>query len=242
MGKFANHSTVIAKNGHIRSTAAFTLVEMIAVVGIMLLLLGMLLPAINDALGSKGRKGAINILLNTFEQARVAALEQSTNVYIGFADRNIPGNTTIGAATQGYAYTRFIVFRDRIDELDGPTAPPYIPLTKWQSLPKGIAFKSGRSTIVDGSSGGTIAIANTDRFPGLTGQGYPSMPVLKFNNTGSISTPSTGNLWVFLYEGFYGGGADVFTRARGQSETGGLFERISLARYTGRAQLDITSI
>jgi len=72
------------------------------------------------------------------------------------------------------------------------------------------------------------------------------MPVVMFNSTGVVQTPSTGNLWIFIYEGFYGGnataGADVFTRARGQGEASDLFERISFARYTGRAQLDITSI
>jgi Tfp pilus assembly protein FimT len=213
---------------------------MLAVMGIMLIMLGLILPAINDALGSKGRKGAVNILLNTFEQARVAALEQSTNVYVGFADKSFPSSS----ATQGFAYTRFIVFRDRIDDIDGATAPNYIPLTKWQTLPKGVAFKSGKSTVVDGINGGVIAITATDKFPSLSNQSY-NMPVLKFNNTGVISTPSSGNLWVFIYEGFYSGGAsgaDFFTRSRGQGENSGLFERISFARYTGRAQLDITSI
>ncbi len=204
---------------------------MLAVMGIMLTMLGLLLPALNDALGSKGRKGAVNILLNTFEQARVAALEQSTNVYVGFADGNIPNNA-VGQRNEGFAFTRFIVFRDRIDDIDGASAPKYIPLTKWLALPKGVAFKSGSGLL----TGATVTVASTDRFPGIAAT-Y-TMPILQFSNTGIIQQP-TSNLAVYIYQGFWSGSGttDVFTGAKGNS----LFERISFSRFTGRAQLDITT-
>ena len=210
---------------------------MLAVMGIMLTMLGMTLPAINDVLGSKGRKGAVNILLNTFEQARVAALEQSTNVYVGFADKNIPDNNTQGAANYGFAYTRFIVFREYNADLDPASTPPpkYVALTKWLSLPKGIAFKSGTGTVTNANSGGKIDILSADRFPSLK-EGY-TMPVIQFSNTGIIQMPAS-NLNLYIYEGFWGGNSEVFTRASNNS----LFERISFSRFTGRAQLDITNV
>ena len=232
MGKLAD-DILISKIGRERSSSAFTLVEMLAVMGIMLIMLGMLLPAINGALGSKGRKGAVNILLNTFEQARVAALEQSTNVYVGFADGSIPSNG-VGARNEGFAYTRFIVFREKIEDIDGASAPSYIPLTKWLALPKGISFKSDKNGITTVLSGAKKEITATDKFPGI-----PStyqMPVIKFNNTGMIELP-TSNLSLYFYEGFWSGSSDVFTR----SNNGSLFEKITFSRYTGRAQLDITS-
>ncbi len=225
------------------SRAAFTLVEMLCVMGIMLTMLAMVVPALNDVLGSKGRKGAVSILLNTFEQARVAALEQSTDVYVGFADGGIPGQE---AKTKDFPYTRFIVFRNSIAEIDGATAPRYIALTKWQSLPKGISFKSGTGLL--NGSGATptahkLPIAPVDKFPSITSD-Y-SMPVLQFSNTGIIRQP-TSRLELYIYEGFWGGSGttDVFTRRRGQSDTDGtsLYERIKFARYTGRAELDITVI
>lgn len=235
MGKFANNCYSAYKNDQRRSGAAFTLVEMLAVMGIMLTLLGMLLPAINDALSSQGRKGAVNILLNTFEQARVAALEQSTNVYIGFADGNIPNNA-VGACNEGFAYTHFIVFREYNAEMDpaSATPPKYVALTKWLSLPKGIAFKSGAGTIMNTASGGALAVSAADKFPSIA-QDY-TMPVLQFGNTGIIQMPAS-NLTLYIYEGFWSGSSDVFTRARNNS----LFERITFSRFTGRAQLDIIS-
>lgn len=235
MGKFANYYQSTGKNGKNRSVAGFTLIEMLAVMGIMLVMLGMLLPAINDALGSRGRKGAVNILLNTFEQARVSALEQSTNVYVGFADGNIPDNA-VGGRNAGFAYTRFIVFREYNADIDPATATPpkYVALTKWLTLPKGISFKSGKGTVTDSNSGGTMTVAANDKFPGIA-QTY-TMPVVEFSNTGIIQMP-TSNLNLFIYEGFWSGSSDVFTRSRGNS----LFERITFSRFTGRAQLDITS-
>ena len=52
--------------------SAFTLIEMLAVIAIMMALIA---PAVGNFGSTAGRKGAVNILMNTMEQARVAALE-----------------------------------------------------------------------------------------------------------------------------------------------------------------------
>ncbi|HEX8371375.1 MAG TPA: prepilin-type N-terminal cleavage/methylation domain-containing protein [Chthoniobacterales bacterium] len=235
MGEFANQHRTGGPIKNCQFQAGFTLVELLAVVAILLLMLGMTLPAINDVLGSKGRKGAVNILLNTFEQARVAALEQSTNVYVGFADGKIPMRSR-GEQNEGFPYTRFIVFREYNPSLDPASAnpPKYVALTKWLALPKGISFKSGAGTVASDASGGTVALTSSDKFPSITAE-Y-AMPVVQFTNTGMIQMPSA-NLRLFLYEGFWSGSSDVFTRAN----NGNLFEKITFARFTGRAQVEITS-
>ena len=64
MGKTATIILLMPHKVRLRSHTAhraFTLVEMLAVMGIMLTMLGLVLPAINDALGSRSRKGAVNI-------------------------------------------------------------------------------------------------------------------------------------------------------------------------------------
>jgi hypothetical protein len=211
---------------------------MLSVTGIMVLLVAMMAPALKDITSQAGRKGAVNILLNTFEQARVAALEMSVPVYVGFADAGMP-ESGLGQANQEYPYRRFIVFRERIAGIDTNPTGTFVPITKWEKLPDGVSFKSGLGTIADSRSGGTIALEQTDGFPSVRGR-Y-DLPVLKFNRMGIIEMPGSANLWLFIYEGFYSNGNDVFVRAAGGREQG-LFERISFARYTGRAQLDITTI
>lgn len=213
---------------------AFTLVEMLAVTGIVIAMMALITPVVNDVLNSRGRKAAVNLLLNTFEQARVLALEQSDDVYVGFAVRNFPSSAP-GQQNDGFPYTRFIVFRKSDPGgLDPADTSAYIPLTKWRSLPSGIAFKSGTATITSATSGATIDLKAADRFPGVSAD-Y-AMPVVKFNNTGMIEQP-TSNLTIFIYEGYWSGTTEVFTRAN----NGNLFERITFSRFTGRAQLDITT-
>jgi len=215
-----------------KRASGFTLVELIAVIGIILLLMAFMLPAVNDVLKSRGRKGAVNSLLNTFEQARVLALQTSTPVYVGFADRDFPQGGS-GQRNEDFPYTRFMVFRESTPELDGPNAPKYIALTKWISLPKGIAFKSGPSTVTDAASKGTISISPDDKFSRIT-TAY-AMPVVKFNSTGMIEIPAV-NVPLYIYEGFWDGSREVST-----SPNTKLLDRISFSRFTGRAQLDVTS-
>lgn len=224
-----------SKTRHVFSVrSGFTLIELLAVMGIMIGLMALLAPVVNDVLTSRGRKSAVNLLLNTFEQARVLALEQSIDVYVGFAVKDFPSSGA-GELNEGYPYTRFIVFRKSDPGgIDPVGSAPYIAITKWRSLPSGIAFKSGLSTITNPSSGATVDLNAGDRFPGVS-TAY-SLPVVKFNNTGMIEQP-TSNLTLFIYEGFWSGTSEVFTRAN----NGNLFDRITFSRFTGRAQLDITT-
>ena len=51
--------------------AAFTLIELIAVMAIIAIMLALLAPAVGNFQSTAGRNGAVNILMNTMEQARV---------------------------------------------------------------------------------------------------------------------------------------------------------------------------
>lgn len=227
MGEFVERS----RCGFRSSLRGFTLLEWIAAMGVMATLIALLVPAANGVFQQRSRKSAVHMLLNAFEQARVRALENSAAVYIGFAEAGIPDSGQ-GMQNAGFPYTRFILFRDAIPDADGSGAPPYIPLTKWLKLPDGISF-STRSPIFTTT---TVLLAKEARFPAISSADY-NVPVLKFNSIGMLEMPSTA-LWLVIYEGFYADGQDVFTR----SHHNNLFERISFSRFTGRAQLDITSM
>jgi prepilin-type N-terminal cleavage/methylation domain-containing protein len=94
--------------GRHRRSVAFSLLELLVVIAIMAVMMSLLLPAVSGFSSTAGRRGAVNILMNTFEQARVAALESGQTVYVGFADADFP--------VEEMKYSAFIVFRDATDE------------------------------------------------------------------------------------------------------------------------------
>lgn len=215
------------------STSAFTLLELLIVITIMAVLLTLTLPSLTGISSTTGRKGAVNVLLNTFEQARAVALENSVNTYVGFADRNFPD--------ESMRYRAFIVFRDRTED-DIPAAgssgaPQFVALTKWETLPRTISIKSESQSIV----GDYLLTLTDESLPKLKKD--DRLPVLAFNSTGALQQAhSAARLRLFIYEGFYLNNQDNFTRqAAFQRSSAGLFERISFSRFTGRAQLDVTT-
>lgn len=208
---------------------AFSLLELLLVIAVIAVMMSLLLPAVSGFSNTAGRRGAVNILMNTFEQARVAALESGQTVYVGFADKDFP--------VEDMKYAAFIVFRSATEEeLSVDSNRKYIVLKKWTRLPKNIAFKKVGSSLVGDN-------ALTGSFPELKSQlggtHAENFSFVAFNSSGAVDEPAS-NLRLFLYEGYYVDEKEILTRKNGQDGSGGLFEKISLSRYTGRAQLDIT--
>ncbi|HEY5707476.1 MAG TPA: prepilin-type N-terminal cleavage/methylation domain-containing protein [Terrimicrobiaceae bacterium] len=208
----------------LRVRAGFSLFELLSVVAILVLMAALLYSGLSGFSSSAGRRGAANILMNTLEHARVAALESGQTVYVGFADGDFP--------VEEMRYTSFLVFRETSDEERTVGAGNYVVLKKWTKLPANVAFKRVASSLVPESGGQT--------FPGLSdalaaGQRDETFPSLAFNGSGAVDGGSNP-LQLFLYEGYYANKQDIQTR-----KGGSLFEKISLSRYTGRAQLDVTA-
>lgn len=221
------------------SRRGFTLTEMLVVIGIMFSMLGLLGVSMSSLNQQGARQGAVDLILNTFEQARVEALRASVPVYVGFADKDY--------GVSADRYRAFIVFRDRI-ESDPPVpvaspaaspappaaAPKYLPLTKWKKLPDGISFKSSGSALL-GASAYRVTITSADTIPNLrTGD----LPVLMFNQTGAIQQPAASGLTLFIYEGYYDGTKDVPTA----NSSGSLFEAFTFSRFTGRIRHEVSTL
>jgi prepilin-type N-terminal cleavage/methylation domain-containing protein len=225
----SSHAIRTSYSAH-RKTRALTLIELLAVIAIITILMSLLAPSFSALGGSARRRGAIDQLLTTFDQARVAAMRNASKVYIGFADFAFP--------VIDMRYRSYIVFRPRLKH-DQPScnaagASQFVYLTKWRRLPQGISIKSEMKSIV-GETGASVSVGPLDKFPNLT---TGNLPVVVFNHIGGISQPSTSNLLkLYIYEGHFKGGRDIPAQANRHA-----FDVISIARFTGRPRLELASI
>lgn len=218
---------------HASHHAGFSLIELLAVMAILIMMMSLLLPSLSGWGSVAGRRGAVTVVMNTLEQARVAALESGQTVYFGFANENHPN--------PDMRFSSFLVFRDATEEeKSGPTNPKFIVLKNWTRLPKNIAFKSqfpGNSNLSVVQSSMDVPNLN-DVLPSQSRLTAENLPVLKFNSSGAVEG---NNGPIFIYEGYFANGQDNYTRnSDTQNSSAGLFEKITISRYTGRVQLDVT--
>jgi type II secretory pathway pseudopilin PulG len=213
--------------------AAFSLVELMAVIAIILILTSLLGPAINSMTSTAGRKGAVNTLMNTLEQARAAALETGANVYVILWQREFPDQDSL------------IVVRDPVEWNANEQGKDFIPLTKWIQLPKGVLLYSGKGKSIFGL-GVPKSLPSGALSQLKTGGSTPSeghVAVLQFGPSGTVQHPS-GKLYNFpiiVSEGVRGTGGTEAILADKKQKNGG-FEIIRLRRFTGRASLEVSTL
>ena len=201
------------------NSGAFTLVELLAVIGIMGLLAAVGVPALKGLTGSGGRKQALGQLIGAMELARNTAISSGTNAGVIF-----PTDTM---TNQGYAYRTMAVVTWATTNTNNEAEM----VGDWISLPQGIAFfpKSLANTnlvtatnityriLTQKITGGTFNAVLFQRDGGL----------LAGTVGGSTSYPTNG---VAFFEG------TVTNKTANKITQQPKFERVRLARYTGRVQ------
>lgn len=211
-----------------RRERAFTLLEMLVVIGIIAVLAVALLPAVGTMSKSQSRKSAISSLLGGIEQARAEAMRTGQSSYIVFTAFDSGKPATLNA----YNYRCFAIF---VDDPADATHPKQ--LTNWKTLPTGVAMRANSTS--------NTAVTNLPKLNSLPAP----MPVLtftpdtnaavtyyviKFNPTGEVDQP-TNNIVLGVFEGFVTGTTETFTSGKDKNGNPLASEYLSISQHTGRA-------
>ena len=196
--------------GEVRNRRAFTLVEMLAVMAIIVVMLLVALPAFSGFNQGESRRGAAANLMAVLDRARMMAVSDNLPTYVVFADKISGGSQQVNPNLWGRAYA---IFQDQDNVTFNVTQR-----TPWLYLPNNVAFKTNGQAAVagDGSGNGSdessvtcitpVSTSNyTDPTFVVTGSALPSgttgslsvqLPYWKFANTGAVD-PS----WVSAHTG-----------------------------------------
>jgi prepilin-type N-terminal cleavage/methylation domain-containing protein len=204
---------------------AFTLLELLVVIGIIAILLVAALPAVTSLSKSSGRKGAISSLLGSIEQARSLAIKDGQATYLVLPGQLPPGADS--STIQRYGYRSFAIFEDEDDPVN-PGTKKIKQVSSWKTLPTGVGIRSGSLNY--------LAKTTQFNFTPMGSTVTAPFPFLKFNANGEVdpsSTPSasTGTIQFGIFEGY----VDANGTDKSTSKTN-FTESIEVSRLTGRAK------
>jgi type II secretory pathway pseudopilin PulG len=211
---------------------AFTLLELLVVMGIIIIALAALVPAVTSLSKSGGRRAARNALLGGIEQARTEAIKSGQATYVVFPTFTGGAQSTLDR----YNYRSYAIFED-----DAAHPGNVRQLTDWKSFPTGVALRAAAYTINGVSVNPFLGYLQD---PGWS-PAPPFTPDLgatavfrciKFNSNGEVAAPITAANAVYLgvFEGFVSNGSEVATTKDGSGNASAV-EYVMVSQFTGRA-------
>src|SRR5438552_6279982 len=225
---------VPALRGRVR---AFTLVEMLVVLGMIVILLSAIVPAVTSLSKANGRKAAMANLLGGIEQARAEAINTSQATYVVFPTF---GAGTTQSSVDRYNYKSYAIYED-----NAANPGSVKQVTPWKALPTGVALRAARYTINGVSIDWFLSYLQDPAGlnPAPTFTFTPDLSAaavfrcLKFNSNGEVQAPITSANAVYLgvFEGFVSNGSEVATTKDGSGNPAAV-EYIAVAQFTGRAE------
>ncbi len=159
---------------------AATLPELLVATAILAILAALVFPVWKTFSSSRGGKLAVSTVMESLEQARIAAISARTEVWVVFRSGKTPDQGSLRILTRG--------------------AGGYLPAGPWRRLPSGVTFRPGTGTLMGerpptdivAAATGTTTTAGEEEFGGVL-----------FNRAGRVILPAPGvnKLILFLQEG-----------------------------------------
>jgi prepilin-type N-terminal cleavage/methylation domain-containing protein len=215
-----------------RCRAAFTLLELMIVVGIMAIGFAALTPAVTSLSKSGGRRAARDSLLGGIEQARAEAIKSGQATYFVFPSFTSATQSTLDR----YNYRSCAIFED-----DAARPGNVKQLTDWKSFPTGVALRAAAYTINGVDVGPLLSTAlNPARAFTFTPDlnATPVFRCIKFNSNGEVEAPTftpSQPVYLGIFEGYVNNGSEVATTKDGSGNPSAV-EYISVSQFTGRAE------
>lgn len=207
---------------------AFTLVELMAVIGIIALLAVVGVPAMKGLTGSGGRKQALGQLLGALEIARNTAISTGTNAAVIF-----PGGTF---SSLPYRYRSMAVISwDPIRTTNQqPSTNPNTMVGAWITLPQGIVFNSRQIDQLPYLTNATTLIIPPN--PKTTNSAMNTLRGVVFQSDGALDdsyyTASITSDGIAFFEGALAPSGIDTVSSSGQKTN--LVETIRITHFTGR--------
>ncbi len=209
--------------------AAFTLVELLAVVGIMGLLAAVAVPALKGLTGSGGRKQALSQVMGALEIARNTAISTGANTAVIFPD---DGFSPTGVDPNPYKFRSMAVvsYFDTTIATNTNSNIPYEKLvSSWIVLPQGISLLP--AYLKTTTTTNMISVTAKIRIPPKTNNISITCPGIVFQSDGGLWDCGTNSIaGVAFFEGTVSG-----TTTNPTSKMTN-FETVRLTKYTGRAR------
>lgn len=208
-----------------------SLLELLVVLGIMAILMVLIVAGAGMFQAPGLQRAAMTQLLATLEEARMTAIETGARTYVGFTDAS--------EEDEERRLRGFILFREHSPaELELMVEPPeeglYVPITRWQSLPRGFFYEIYDPGEEDGQNGPVSIIGDPEArmtvegLPGGTSEVY----AIGFGSLGGVVLPRTRSPRVAVLAGRMGADGEVVPMV-GEDHA----FVIHVARLTGRVTL-----
>jgi prepilin-type N-terminal cleavage/methylation domain-containing protein len=193
-------------------SAAFTLVELLAVISIMGLLAVVAVPALKGLTGSGGRKQALSQIMGALEIARNTAINNGTNAAVIFPDSTF-------ASGEAYKYRSMAVVAWNPTNTNSPATM----VGSWIVLPQGIALFPNSISALPKATNVRVLI--------LTSTNTANFPAISFQSDGALDEsqspiPTNG---IAYFEGTLDANGKTNPTSKMTN-----FETVRLTHYTGR--------